>query len=132
MLQISPDNKVDAKPFDAKTFDGSEDALVCAQCHTFVTRKAWSVNIGGRAQHFCVNPHGIEFQVLSFSDAPGALANGRATTEATWFAGYAWRLAVCGACDVHLGWRFEGANSPSRFFGLIHEALVDQPDVGEG
>lgn len=121
MLQIAPDNKIDAKPFEE-----NEDVLVCAQCHTFVTRKAWSLPIDGRAEHFCVNPHGVEFRLLSFDQAPGAQARGPSSTEATWFAGYAWRVAVCCSCQAHLGWRFEGASGPARFFGLIHEALTDR------
>jgi len=118
MLQIAPDNEVGAKPFD-----GEGDELVCAQCTAFVTRQAWAVRIGGQGEHFCVNPHGIEFRVLTFAQAPGAKPQGPASTEATWFPGCAWRMAVCGACDAHLGWRFEGGGGPSLFFGLIHEAL---------
>jgi len=121
MLQIAPDNKVNAKPFE-----GDGDELVCAQCGATITRRAWALPIDGRAEHFCINPHGIEFKVLSFSDAPGAEATGPATTEATWFAGYAWRMAQCTACGGHLGWRFEGARTPGQFFGLIHEALRDK------
>lgn len=122
MLQIAPDNKI-----DAKSFDGDEDALLCAQCAAPVTRKAWSLQLDGRAEHYCVNPHGIEFRVLTFSHAPGAKTVGTATMDATWFPGYAWRMASCSACDAHLGWRFEGANKPSPFFGLIREALMDKP-----
>ena len=118
MLQHAPDNKTGQKPFD-----GGDDQLICAQCGALVTRRQWVVSIDGRGEHFCVNPHGIEFRVLTFTEAPGAKVSGPATTEATWFAGYAWRMAACGACDAHLGWRFEGAGSPNRFFGLIRSAI---------
>jgi len=121
MLQIAPDNSVDAKPFD-----GDEDKMVCAQCGTFVTRRAWEMPIDGRSEHFCVNPLGIEFRVLSFSEAPGAKAVGPARTEASWFGGYAWRLSLCVSCGSHLGWRYEQVGGGGLFFGLIHEALSEQ------
>ena len=121
MLQFAPDNSVDAKPFD-----GDEDALLCAQCATFVTRRAWREEVDGRSDHHCVNPLGIEFHVVSFREAPGAKAQGPARTEASWFSGYAWRLAVCTSCGTHLGWRFEQVGGQGLFFGLIAAALAEK------
>ena len=125
MLQIAPDTSVDAKPFD-----GDEDALLCAQCSTFVTRRAWEETVNNRTEHYCVNPLGIEFRVVSFSQAPGAKAMGPARTEASWFSGYAWRLAVCTSCGTHLGWRYEQVGGGGLFFGLIRDALIEK--AGDG
>jgi len=120
MDQIAPDAKIVVKPFTAEG-----DDVLCAQCAAKITRHSWAIQVDGRAEHYCINPHGLEFRVLTFSDAPGATTTGPATTQASWFRGYAWRMAVCGVCDAHLGWRFEGGISPQAFYGLIRDALKE-------
>ena len=48
---------------------------------------------------------------------------GPETDEFTWFKGYRWRIAVCGRCQVHLGWRFRSANR-AEFHALILDKLL--------
>ncbi|MDF1551421.1 MAG: cereblon family protein [Deferrisomatales bacterium] len=72
--------------------------------------------------HDRTNPFGVAFTFGCFTEAPGAEPVGEATTRHSWFAGQAWRLALCRACGIHLGWQFEG-DAPG-FFGLILDRLT--------
>jgi len=125
MLQKAPkeENKTES---DA----GTDDAIYCAKCSHLLTRMRWAVDIGGHERVF-INPAGRVFRIACFKDAPGATDEGTPTEEFTWFPGYAWNLAVCLGCGVHLGWRFEGTAMPPVFFGLIKSALTQRPPGGE-
>jgi len=81
--------------------------------------------VNGRDRHAFVNPAGLVFEIVCFRTAPGCRRAGAPTAEWTWFPGYAWRLAVCGRCAVHLGWAYQG--TADAFFGLIPDRLVNDP-----
>jgi hypothetical protein len=98
-----------------------DDALVCARCSHAITSEATRVSRGGAHIHTRRNPGGWVYQFGCFAEAPGCRALGEPSEEFTWFPGHAWRLAVCGSCGAHLGWRFDGASG--SFFGLILERL---------
>ncbi|MFC2172615.1 cereblon family protein [Acidobacteriota bacterium] len=69
-----------------------------------------------------INPAGVECQVLTFRKASRLKYFEWATEEHTWFDGYAWRVAQCDRCTIHLGWRFEASNpesAASGFHGLL-------------
>lgn len=46
---------------------------------------------------------------------------GPETDEFTWFSGFRWRIALCGRCQVHLGWRFTAAHTDD-----FHALIVDR------
>jgi hypothetical protein len=93
----------------------------CRSCNGHVTEERERIAMAGDSLHRRVNPLGIEFEFGSFGNAPGVRTTGSETDEYTWFAGYRWRIALCGNCHAHLGWRFR---SPDRqFFGLIVERM---------
>ena len=98
--------------------------LLCKACRNPVTRSDYRIAVAGKHQHVFFNPHGIVFEVGCFSRADGAVASGTATLEFTWFDGYAWSIAVCGACLDHLGWLYR-SESGSGFYGLIVTKLVE-------
>ncbi len=98
------------------------DWLCCRACGAGITRNRFRSAVEGRVSHTKVNPAGILFVFATFSKAPGAVAAGTATTAHTWFAGHAWRLALCAACAQHLGWLFTGPES--SFWGLIADRMV--------
>ncbi|MGE0491522.1 MAG: cereblon family protein [Vulcanimicrobiota bacterium] len=98
-------------------------AIVCRACGAAVTSSRQAIEIDGRHEHTFRNPAGYSFHVLCFREAPGVRAMGAPTTEACWFAGYAWSLALCGECQQHLGWRYSSAEQ-SPFHGLIATRLV--------
>lgn len=98
--------------------------LCCAACLTPITEAAHRSRQAGRHEHICSNPEGVQFRIGCFAAAPGCVMIGRPTSHWTWFAGYRWRVALCGRCGAHLGWQFrDGAGA--GFFGLIVERLVD-------
>jgi len=101
-----------------------ERRLVCRDCGNRVTRENWRIAVSGQHVHVFFNPHGLVFEIGCFDQAPGAAAMGPPSTEFTWFAGSAWRVAVCRACLNHLGWRFEG--ECGAFFGLILSCLAPE------
>ena len=100
-----------------------QPGLCCRQCGALVTHPEYRIEQQGSHRHSFTNPHQIRFTIGCFDDAAGCRCQGSASSEHTWFSGYAWRIALCGSCGQHLGWRFEGADS--LFFGLILDQLVE-------
>ena len=78
-----------------------------------------------------VNPAGILYRIRCFASAPGCTEAGEFTTEYTWFAGFAWRYALCASCWEHVGWVYrrsaEASDGLGAFFGLIADKLVERP-----
>jgi len=87
--------------------------------------------MNGDHEHVVFNPAGLVFRILCFKEAPGAVAEGAASGEFTWFNGWDWRIARCCGCALHLGWRYESSKDPPIFFGLIQSALVTGPERQE-
>jgi len=104
----------------------------CSQCGHLIARAADLFAAAGHdGPRVFVNPHGLVFEVLTLRTAQGLVGIGGATSEHTWFAGYAWQAVCCLGCGVHLGWRFTAASpgaSPPSFFGLIRRGLVEERD----
>jgi len=98
------------------------DAICCRFCLQVITSAGERVAQSGAHRHTFANPHGYLFEIGCFRSAPGCRSEGPAVTEFSWFSGYAWRIAACGRCLNHLGWRFQGA-APS-FYGLILNNLI--------
>ncbi len=121
MLQIKPEDEN-----ATGTEEKSDDALYCAGCGHLVTRARWKISLGGTERPF-TNPLGISFTVVCFSDAPGAVAEGAATEQDTWFHGYEWCFALCRGCKGHLGWHYRNAANSDEFFGLIKNRLSSRP-----
>ena len=96
-------------------------ALLCRTCGQPVTRLRDRISVGGQHVHALFNPSGILFEVACFSQAPGCRFEGEFTHVFTWFAGYAWRFAMCRRCAAHLGWEYLGADG--GFAGLIMAEL---------
>ncbi len=100
-----------------------EARLLCAACRHPITTDEQRIAIGGGHQHTFTNPHQITYRIGCFRNAPGCGHVGAATDEFTWFAGYRWRVAVCGGCGGHVGWGFQKAGG-SGFHGLILDQLT--------
>jgi hypothetical protein len=99
-----------------------EPFILCRDCLHPITRPSDRVSIEGRHAHTFANPHGIVFEIGCFRRAPGCGAIGPASSDFTWFAGHRWRVCICAACLVHLGWVFLPAVG-DVFYGLILERL---------
>lgn len=91
--------------------------MVCVHCGHELTDR--SQGFATDVNTF-VNPSGYTFEVRCFMRASGAIALGPSSRRFSWFPGYAWRVAVCGARERHVGWAFEG---PTRFWGLVADAI---------
>ncbi len=119
--------KKELAPEDARGAVAEDEparVVVCARCEARIADAAAKIEIAGRHVHTCVNPAGIVYRVACYRDAPGCACQGAPSTYFSWFAGYAWQVAVCARCGVHLGWAFVGQ---SAFVGLIAERIVERP-----
>jgi cereblon len=102
---------------------------VCRACRTPITDGSAVFGPGGApAVQVFTNPEGRVCQVLTVTQARDLLLVGPATSEYTWFPGYAWRVALCGRCTTHLGWRYEALQgaAPAIFYGLLLSELIEQ------
>ena len=133
-------------PYEVKSFIASEtpeidtaektetepeqNPIRCASCGTIVSYREYIIRYAGNSEHVFTNPHGFIFRVGLLQKAPGVFSVGEWTDEFSWFAGFAWRFAVCGGCMTHLGWEYlgtpgggargaEGGTEWSRFYGLV-------------
>lgn len=98
--------------------------ILCRDCLHPVTRPADRISVQGRHRHTFANPHGVVYEIGCFRSAPGCGLIGPASDEFTWFAGHHWRVCVCAACLVHLGWRFASTDG-EPFYGLILDRLIE-------
>jgi len=105
----------------AELDDSGRRALLCRTCAQPVARMRDRISVGGKHVHCLFNPSGILFEVGCFALAPGCRFEGEFTHDFTWFAGYAWRFAMCRSCAAHLGWEYRGAED--GFVGLIMAEL---------
>lgn len=98
--------------------------LLCRDCLHPITRPADRIAVQGRHAHTFANPHGIVFEIGCFQSAPGCGTIGPASDEFSWFPGHRWRVCICAACLVHLGWVFLPATG-GVFYGLILDHLIE-------
>ena len=101
---------------------GDPGAILCKQCGRVITHEKNRFAIHGSHQHTFANPHGLVYEIGCFHAAPGCIHEGSLTAEFSWFAGFQWKIALCGTCLTHLGWLF--VSSSNRFNGLILDRLV--------
>lgn len=106
--------------------DPARPRLHCAHCERFITTEDQRIVQSGRHEHRFDNPHGLSFHIGCFAQALGCGAVGVATEQWTWFPGYAWQIALCLSCGLHLGWRYRGRGGDG-FYGLILDRLVVKP-----
>lgn len=100
-----------------------KSVLCCVQCQHRITDPGARLEMTGGHLHVFTNPGGFTYEVALYEYAD-CVAHGPATTENTWFAGYAWQLALCAGCHTHLGWRYRQSGS-AAFYGLIRDRLVE-------
>lgn len=106
----------------AQEQEKKDKRLFCALCRHPITHQDERIEMAGGHRHTRTNPAGFTFTFGCFREAAGCTVVGAPTLEHTWFHGYAWRIALCAACEQHLGWRFQAPGD--RFHGLILERLT--------
>ncbi|XP_027051393.1 protein cereblon-like isoform X1 [Pocillopora damicornis] len=98
------------------------DTLLCRRCGQDISVAANLNNLGSKLAlrqrndtilgvkqcliQLFKNPHGQHFELITVTSA-NIKSLGEAFEEHSWFPGYAWRVAVCSQCGVHMGWSFE-------------------------
>lgn len=110
---------------DSDVETAEDDQLFCAECGASVTRESLATVRRDSHQHTVFNPMGQVFTIRCFDDAWGLLSPHEGRSEFTWFPGFVWRVAICGACGTHIGWRYDVRAGADRFYGLIRSRLVD-------
>lgn len=106
-----------------------ERYIICRQCGQRLSRPSERIAVNGSHTHTFANPSGLVFEIGCFSMARGCAFIGPPSMEFPWFSGYSWQIAICSACQTHLGWLFLGQNS-NQFFGFILDRIqeVDSAD----
>jgi len=126
-----PVQGIKKRAFEADSDDDEKGGGIrCAGCRHRITRSSERTVVNGSHQHVFNNPEGYLFEIGCFRSAEGCVNQGMPTLEFTWFAGYAWRYALCGNCHEHLGWFYQsvGGGTGSGFYGLILAQLVEDRD----
>lgn len=111
------------KQLDGQELDKPKSALCCAQCQHRITEHAARLELAGGHLHVFTNPGGFVYEIGLYEYAD-CVMHGPATTDYSWFPGYAWQLALCANCHEHLGWRYRKTGS-AAFYGLIRDRLVE-------
>jgi len=113
-----------AENSETRSSDGprAQGALVCARCRGLVTSQASAISVSGSHAHAFTNPHGFEFRIGCFADAPGCTELGGESSYWSWFPGFTWQVSLCRQCGEHLGWLFRSPDA--RFFGLVLDRLA--------
>lgn len=93
--------------------------LCCSQCGYVLSLRSSIFTVPG-AEGMAgayVNPHGIVHETITVSQlfpSASVLLQGSASTQDSWFPGFAWTIAYCPTCINHLGWRFTKAGATTR------------------
>lgn len=111
------DDRQTQEDIDADTIE--DEVIRCARCDATLARRA--DGIPGDRHPVYANPAGVVFELILVSRAHGASAVSGPVLEHTWFSGYAWQIAVCHACQAHVGWHYSAVDgrSPAYFVGLV-------------
>jgi len=111
---------------DHEVETGAYGWYACAACVEHLAREDWVLESSSAAPLVFANPHGRFFELLLVTHVIGGVFERQSTTEFTWFAEYAWRVAGCARCLAHIGWHFEATRSDAslREFVALSRAAV--------
>jgi hypothetical protein len=123
----APDEKQENQVQSA-TEKGEGHYILCRLCGNRITLTGEKISVLDAHRHTFANPHGYVFRIGCFRTAPGCRPASKGSTDFSWFAGYAWRIQVCGNCSAHLGWDFR--SEEHGFHGLILERIVEEQQDG--
>jgi hypothetical protein len=99
----------------------TETDWLCAFCHKRIASEKDRFPYNGKDEFSFVNPAGIRFEIITFSQTRGCHESGTPTLADTWFPGYGWSFCHCGGCSQQLGWYYTGL---LRFVGLDKTRIV--------
>lgn len=101
--------------------DTKGDDWICRICYNKITSDKDRFYYEGNTEFNFTNPHGVEFDIITFSAAEGCVISGEATHEFSWFPHHSWTFSHCSRCKVHLGWKYFGS---STFYGLMRNRII--------
>jgi len=108
----APTPGAEASPVSSDDVElGERGWYACAVCALGLAREDWVLEAASQGPLVFANPHGRFFELLLVTHVVGGIFDRHATSEFTWFAGYAWRVGVCADCRAHIGWHFEATQS---------------------
>ncbi|KAG7190065.1 hypothetical protein KM043_006206 [Ampulex compressa] len=108
-----------------------DKAFVCGRCDSFIGKQShiFPMSKEGPQGTYC-NPAGAIHDTVTLYHAEGLVLNRmRPSTESSWFPGYAWTIASCKTCNMHMGWKFTAVESdlrPVSFWGLASKNLKNK------
>jgi hypothetical protein len=88
----------------------------CA-CGAKLAEAGHAVEILGRFEHECANPHGYTYRVGCYAAAAQVEIDSNPSSEWSWFPGWRWQVERCAGCGELAGWRF--TRGDASFHGLI-------------
>uniref|UniRef100_A0A1B6E425 Protein cereblon n=2 Tax=Clastoptera arizonana TaxID=38151 RepID=A0A1B6E425_9HEMI len=104
------------------------EVLCCKHCRVQIGshKDVFSMSVEG-PQGTYVNPGGYIHETLTLYQVESVIVFGTPSTDFSWFPGYAWSLAKCERCHIHLGWKFTATSNklmPKQFWGLCRSSLT--------
>uniref|UniRef100_A0A0B6Z8Q2 Protein cereblon n=1 Tax=Arion vulgaris TaxID=1028688 RepID=A0A0B6Z8Q2_9EUPU len=101
--------------------------LCCDSCQEEIANKkhVFSMSREGPLGAY-VNPGGHVHEMFTVLSVKNLENVGFASTEHSWFPGYAWTIVQCRGCNSHMGWMFTVAKmnlSPKKFWGLCRSSI---------
>ena len=124
LFRIEPEEQPESlKLLQQEQSQQEEKRLFCIICKNIITTQDEQISVNGGHTHEFTNPNGLSYRIGCFRIVTGCKHTGPTTSEWSWFAGYSWQVANCGACGNHLGWLFQ-QNRSADFYGLIINQLT--------
>ncbi|XP_063366294.1 protein cereblon-like [Cydia amplana] len=115
----------------ALRFIDKSKALCCGTCGAELSRRTHMFAMSSDGVHAnYTNYGGFMHDVVTVRTAHDTLL-GPPSAEYSWFPGYTWRVAQCGACGTHVGWRFDAMKRklrPAQFFALCRNVVMPRAE----
>jgi hypothetical protein len=121
VLRASTAEALNSALTEALAADEPEQDWLCTGCLRPVANDRHRFRYDGKDEFAFINPDGIRFQIITFSQTRGCGQTGLPTLQNTWFPGHAWSFCHCAGCGQHLGWFYLGLH---LFAGLIANRIV--------
>lgn len=99
-----------------------EGFFYCVRCDAVIGHVRDRIEINGSFDHRFTNPHGYTHHFGCHKEAHGCTIGEGPYSADSWFPSYAWRLANCTECGMHMGWLFEKPSD--HFFGIILDHIT--------
>ena len=100
----------------------SIDLVRCKICQALIAKRSDMLVMSSEGPLGAyVNSNGFVHEIMTLSKSKGLALMGPPVTEYSWFPGYAWTIANCGTCEIHMGWLFTATNrklKPRSFWGI--------------